>query len=99
MTESLDDAEVWQTYYDRFISMNDAAWDRIDERLGRERSPEEIEEIQENFIAFTRFVWSNFVDLKLEFEDPVLERILSVRGPDALNTLGVKEDNLDALAS
>ena len=59
---------------------------------------EKIEEIHEDFVAFTRFVWSNFVDLKLELEEPVVERILAVRGPDALKTLGVRQENLSVLA-
>ncbi len=97
MTKPPVPAEAWQDFYNRFIEMNNEAWDQVDRRLSRECPPEKVDEIQEDFVAFTRFVWSNFIDLKLDFEEPVLERIFDVQGADALNSLGVKEENLDAL--
>ena len=97
MTNSFQEVDYWQTLYDRFIAMDDEAWEKVDRRLVSERSPEEIEKIHEDFVTFTRFVWSNFIDLKLDFNDPVISRILDARGGDALKTIGVKEDNLNAL--
>jgi hypothetical protein len=97
VTNSFQEVEYWQTLYDRFMDMDDEAWEKVDRRLGRECSPEEIEKIHEDFVTFTRFVWSNFIDLKLDFNDPVIERIVEARGENALKTIGVTEDNLNAL--
>ena len=97
MSKASGEARGWQTFYDRFIGMNDDAWETVDRRLARECSPQKVEEIQQDFVAFTRFVWSNFIDLKLDFNDPVLERILEARGKESLKSLGVAEENLDAL--
>ena len=89
--------EICQDYFNLFIQMDDGEWEKIDRRLVRDRSPEDIEAIQEDFVAFTRFVWSNFIDLQLEFEDPVIERILAARGSEALDQLEVSQESLEAL--
>ena len=90
-------SETCQQFYNLFINMNDGSWESVDRRLARERSPEEVETIQEDFVAFTQFVWSNFIDLRLEYEDPVIERIIDARGADALEALEVDQESLEAL--
>ena len=90
-------SETCQQFYNLFIDMDDGNWETVDRRLARERSPEEVETIQEDFVAFTQFVWSNFIDLRLEYEDPVIERIIDARGADALEALEVDQESLEAL--
>ena len=89
--------ETCQKFYNLFISMDDGTWEAVDRRLAREHSAEEVEAIQAAFVAFTQFVWSNFIDLRLEPEDPVIERIIDARGADALEGLGVDQKSLEAL--
>ena len=90
-------SKTCQQFYNLFISMNDGTWEAVDRRLARDHSAEEVEAIQADFVAFTRFVWSNFIDLRLELEDPVIERIIDARGADALEGLVVDQKSLDAL--
>ena len=74
------DTKAWQELFGQFIEMDDHDWNAADDRLAKGCPPEKAEEISEDFVSFTRFVWSNFIDLKLDFDDHVIETDIN-RGP------------------
>ncbi len=90
------DTKAWQELFGQFIEMDDHDWNAADDRLAKGCPPEKAEEILEDFVSFTRFVWSNFIDLKLDFDDHVIENIIEARGADSLESLGVRRENLNA---
>ena len=88
---------VCEDYYNLFLQMDDGEWEKIDRQLAGDRTPDEIEVIQKDFVAFTQFVWTNFIGLKLEFEDPIIERIVAAHGSGVLDQLDVSQESLEAL--
>ena len=90
-------AAPWETLYGDFISMNDNTWSLVDRRLAQNCSPEKVDEILEDYVRFTKFIWTNVKNLQLDIDDSVIEMILKVRGADSLDNLGVDKDNLNAL--
>ena len=89
--------EICENYYNLFLQMDDGEWEKVDRQLAGDYTPDEVEAIQKDFVAFTQFVWSNFIGLKLEFEDPIIERIIAAHGSGVLDQLDVSQESLEAL--
>jgi hypothetical protein len=55
------DMKAWQDLFGQFIEMNDHDWSAADDRLAKDSPPEKI---IGDFVSFTRFVRSNFIDFR-----------------------------------
>lgn len=88
---------TWKALYGDFMSMDDGQWEAVDAHLTENFSPEKRQEIENDFVAFTRFVWGAVIEHKLRINDEVISQIAEVCGPESLVNLGVNEENLQAL--